>query len=356
MNIGYVSSNEYAPYVGTSMYSLFDKNKEVDKICVYILDAHISEDNKNKMRSIAQKFRREIVFISDREKTVNELRDVHHFDYSHHKTSATLYTYGKLLPGLLFDDGKMDRILIIDSDIIINHSLKELYDMDLEDHYLAAVPEISAYYVSSEYKEIIYKNKFYYNSGFLLWNLKKIREDNFNQRVFDAKKAFTKPLKLSDQSLLNLTLTDSDVVSLPLKYNYNLGLHTDSARREKIYKQYADNGLLPKMKDYNKKLPAKEIYVLHFLGARRPWIKYRYPPFVTYFLWYWRKTPWKSMPRESFLDTVIKDKVKRNPNALAGKGKIGRAYAAAALTIERYCPQLFATVRRIKQKIVKKFK
>ena len=48
LNILYQCDDNYAPYTGVSMSSLFRRNKNIEEINIYILDDGISEENKKK--------------------------------------------------------------------------------------------------------------------------------------------------------------------------------------------------------------------------------------------------------------------------------------------------------------------
>ena len=45
MNIAYSCNDYYVPQTGISMISLFENNKEVDDICVYLISKDISKEN-----------------------------------------------------------------------------------------------------------------------------------------------------------------------------------------------------------------------------------------------------------------------------------------------------------------------
>ena len=49
MNILYASNDGFARHLGTSMYSLFDKNRGAETITVYVLSLGLSEENIEKL-------------------------------------------------------------------------------------------------------------------------------------------------------------------------------------------------------------------------------------------------------------------------------------------------------------------
>lgn len=344
MNIGYISSDKYAPYLGVSLFSLLDHNQNVNSINVFIFDVDISESNKKNIEEIVHKYRRNVTFISKNEEMESIVNKEGLSSFG-----GTSSTYVKIFPEIFFKN--IDRILIIDCDTIINASLEELYNTDLKGCYVGAVPEITAYYFSSENSHILYKNQFYYNTGVLLWNLKKMREDNFHQKFIDAFNEYNTPLKLADQSLLNLTVVDADVFPLNLRYNFNNNLNfIFKGIRRSVMEQYEFRGLGIVEANYYKPINPKYISIIHYLGAYRPWIKWRNPPLRKYFLYYWKRSPWKNLKFESYLDQMIENKLSIDPNAFVGKKFVGRIYAATIAVYERYFPDTFKKMKEIKNK------
>ena len=63
MNVLYQSDNNYAAYMGVSICSLFENNKEADRITVYIIDDGIDDTNKEKLKKLAEHYFREMVFL-----------------------------------------------------------------------------------------------------------------------------------------------------------------------------------------------------------------------------------------------------------------------------------------------------
>lgn len=125
----------------------------------------------------------------------------------------------------LHEVARCDKLLYLDCDIAVNMDLAELYDIDLGEHYLAAVEE----------PNLTYKDKFhglrgfaklpdrYFNSGVLLMNLRKFRELCAERNVFlDAFVEHADTRVFNDQDVLNglLASIDNSVMFIDEKYNY----------------------------------------------------------------------------------------------------------------------------------------
>lgn len=50
MNIIYASNDNYAQYLGISMLSLMENNRDMEEIVIYVLDQGIGPENKNKLQ------------------------------------------------------------------------------------------------------------------------------------------------------------------------------------------------------------------------------------------------------------------------------------------------------------------
>ena len=79
--------------------------------------------------------------------------------------------YTKLFPDL-------DRILTIDVDTIVNENISDLWDLNLDDYYLAAMKESE-----QDGQLLVYP---YANDGVAMLNLKKLREDKKDDEIIDA--------------------------------------------------------------------------------------------------------------------------------------------------------------------------
>lgn len=158
----------------------------------------------------------------------------------------------------------LNSVLYLDGDIIIKDNINEILNTDIEDNYLAAVHEYWEHLNHIRFK-LFTKEKeiFYFNSGVMLLNLKKIRKDNIINKLWDYKIHNAKTT-LMDQETLNAVF-GSKVFRLPIIWNFN----------PLFYKE----GNIPEInKIYG--LNYKSIYnllentkIIHYVGkADKPWV------------------------------------------------------------------------------------
>lgn len=63
MNVVYYSSDFFAEMCGVAIQSLCECNTSEEEICIYIVEDHISNLNKERLKSVTDKYHRNLVFI-----------------------------------------------------------------------------------------------------------------------------------------------------------------------------------------------------------------------------------------------------------------------------------------------------
>ena len=330
MNIAYTSSNEYAKFVGISIYSLLDNNKSVKNISIYIIDMGIDEDNKNKIKCIVAKYNRNIEFISA-EKQIKELANHHKFDDFH----GGINSYVKILPGLFLP--KIDRVLFLDADTIIVCNLEEMYNKNLGDALIAAVPDVGVYFFGHEDYYIVKKNNIYYNTGVLLFDLDKVRKIKFHNVIFKAKDNYKGKLKLADQSLLNLAVNNNDVLTLNICYNNYI--HSIKSDYFIGYIHQKNEDWFIKIVDEIIEARKKPVIVHYVRGLHlggRPWLRWNTSHMSRYYLKYWRRSSWRHEKRGSNIKETRRLKRIQNPKTIMSKPIIGDVYAIIWIIVSKY--------------------
>ena len=104
-----------------------------------------------------------------------------------------------LLPELL---PELDKILYLDCDIIVRQDLTRLWnETDLGDNYLAAVYEAAIEGQAERFRALGCDPAKYFNSGFLLMNLKQMRAEHVSEKLLEACRV--PYLEFPDQDALN---------------------------------------------------------------------------------------------------------------------------------------------------------
>ena len=65
MNVVYSSSDLYSELAATSIVSLLENSKDVDEICIYVIDIGIREKHKQELLALARAYDRQLFFLED---------------------------------------------------------------------------------------------------------------------------------------------------------------------------------------------------------------------------------------------------------------------------------------------------
>ncbi len=155
----------------------------------------------------------------------------------------------------------LDRILYLDSDTLVINSLKELYNIDFDDNYFIAATHIKK--LLHKFHEIrlnIKENEPYINTGVLLINLDKLRNENIEEKVVKYVQENEKKLMLPDQDIISALYGDK--IKLVDALKYNLG--------ERAWKLHNFNNPENKI---TLRWICKNTVILHYYGKNKPWNK-----------------------------------------------------------------------------------
>ena len=168
--------------------------------------------------------------------SIHFLHGNHDFDKSPRGNWPIAMWYRLMLPKLL--PTNVHRIIYADIDIMFFYDLIDIYELDLGDNVIAAVPTRTNKYI---------------NSGFLLMDIDKIRKEKIYDKWVKVSRehAFYNP----DQDVLNETLRGR-ITFLPLKYNFQL---SHGSRIFKIYPAVELDDL------------KHNLVVLHYSDYMKPW-------------------------------------------------------------------------------------
>lgn len=257
MNIVYASNDSYARHLGVSICSLFDRNRDIPRLRVYILDLGISGASRRKLDALAVRYRRTLHYVK-----LNDLKsripfpvDTGRFDLS---------TLGRLFIGEMLPSG-VTRCLYLDCDTVVLGSLRKLWQFPIEPAIAGAVQEPTIY---RQVKEIIGLDRKdpYYNAGMLLVDLKEWRRQGMGQQMLAYYQSMDGRLPANDQDVINHVLKGR-IRTLPPRYNFFPN-----------YRYFSYNALVRHAPVYQEVTRAqfgqakKHPVILHYMGDERPWI------------------------------------------------------------------------------------
>lgn len=208
LNVLYQSSAAYAIPAAVSICSLLENNKDIDTIKIWFIDVGLTEEDRNKLQELIQKYNRQIEFISSQE-TDDMLSQAGVKLWSgSYATFYKIFVCSRLR--------NVDKILYIDADTVVLDSMLELCDYDM-DGYACAMAGSGMTGVVKQYLQL----QNYFNAGIIYFNLKYWREHNVEQDFIDVinSEECYKYTIIGDETLNNYVMRDR-IKKLPLKYNF----------------------------------------------------------------------------------------------------------------------------------------
>ncbi len=243
----------YIPFLAVSLQSLIDNSSEENKYIIKILFTKVAEENKLKIKKY-EKQNVKIDFVN----LNKQLEEVQGKLYTRNYFSNT--TYFRLFIPELYP--QYDKVLYLDSDTTILSDVAELYNEEIGDNLVAAIPdgavqtiEIFQEYVEKVVGVIDYNN--YFNAGILLMNLEELRKYKFQEKFLYLLEK-VKFEVAQDQDYLNrlckgrVKLLDDSWNKMPIMgvndkkpniIHYNLGFkpwHFDDVPYQEYFWKYAE--------------------------------------------------------------------------------------------------------------------
>lgn len=250
------TDDNYAMPTCTAIYSMLRSAKPWTTYRFHLLvPGDFSDGAKNKLGSMAEKFSNFSIEYIDMGNAFDDAEM-----QIEHISKATYYRLllARLLPGL-------DKVIYLDSDIIVEQDLAEYWRTDVSDFYLAGVrvPGVNIWEKDKQQAHCdivgIPELSRYVNAGALLMNLRRIREDGLTERFLELA---GKNYPMQDQDILNKVCYGS-IKILPFKYNTMIA---------RVY-QYPDTiGTV-----FSKSELEAAIHnpvIIHFLDKVKPWQDY----------------------------------------------------------------------------------
>ena len=269
INVAYWADEWFTKHVYVSLFSILINMKSEDNLHCYFLT-----ETSNKYISIIkglekrfQNFKSDIIPIN--EANVDKIQTSWELWYLN---SATYYRFCINLIEWI------DKIIYLDSDIIINSDISELFQEDLDEKIVGVCSDLPGNYTSSNIGDLWLKKRMYFNAWMMVINLKKRKKYKVSERCMELLKK--RIYKFNDQDVLNIVLQD-DCKWLPGNYNV-LRWYFPEDFGEFVYigfdRDYYENA-------------TKHPKIIHYTWPWKPWKLLHTHP-LRYIYW---KVFWQSM-------------------------------------------------------------
>lgn len=292
INILCATDNNYAPYCGIMLTSLFDSNKDCHFVVYVFEDGSVSEENVRKYQRLAKKYGNEIVL-----KTIDESK-VKGFPINEN-AHITIPTYYRLLPADVLPKN-IHKVIYLDCDVVVVGDIKPLWEVSLGGLALAGVMDCAPSF-NNICNRLGYPVSFgYINAGVLVFNLDYWRENGLTERIFVFVNKKSSSLTWMDQDALNGSLFDEKLI-LSECYNFSTLFFESNhfekylAERQHHYLDVCNNAV-----------------IVHYQGSNKPWDFRAYGgPYLSLWEKSRKKSLWRGCRDVRPLKKYVKHLVKR---------------------------------------------
>lgn len=283
-NIVYATDDSFVSTMGVSIDSLLKNNKNAKKINLIVLNTDISKKNIEKLFRIVNKYENGSLKLIDAVNIEKKL------SLNVEQDRGSVSQYARLFLNDIFDK-KINRILYLDCDTLIDGSIYDLWNTDLHGKIIGALKDAFSKYYRKNIG--LNKNDIMFNSGVMLIDLEKWRNSNIEQKLMNFIIQHKGIVQQGDQGVLNAILS-KEVYPLNPQYNF-VSIFSDYTYEQILLYRHP-------VKFYSKKQieqAAVKPIIIHFTSSiftNRPWEEDCKNLYLTKWLEYKSETPWKNEP------------------------------------------------------------
>lgn len=281
INIVFSIDGNYAKHCAATLCSILLNSKRGNQFNIFILDGGISQKIKMKFEKLKRIRNFTLNYISIDNKYFKDL--------PLNRSYISIATYYRLLlPEVLPKD--IDKVIYLDSDIIVEKDIAELWNYDISNKYAAVVEDEGSIY-QVQRMHLPAKNS-YFNAGVCMFNIKKLREFDFQKTWKEYFENNKEIITLQDQDILN-GVFNGNCLFVPLQWNTNGRLYTKHNLMEHNY-------------TYEEAVyAAHQPAIIHYTDVNKPWNRLCTHPLKSEYLKYLRLTPWHNLAFKYRIEQVV---------------------------------------------------
>ena len=220
----------YIRQIETAMKSICRHNSHLK---IYVLNKDIPQEWFSRLRMYIQEMGGDLIDC----KLIGQQFQMNWSNKLPHINHMTFARY--FIPDFVTED----KVLYLDSDLIVTGDLTDLFELDLGENYLAAARSCFGAGLG-------------FNAGVLLINNKKWKSETIRQKLIELTEKEHKNVKEGDQSILNMLFKDQYSL-LEDKYNFQIGFDAGAAEKNHAFIFEIPLTPLPK--------------ILHYISPDKPW-------------------------------------------------------------------------------------
>ena len=220
----------YIRQIETAMKSICRHNS---RLKIYVLNKDIPQEWFSRLRMYIQEMGGDLIDC----KLIGQQFQMNWSNKLPHINHMTFARY--FIPDFVTED----KVLYLDSDLIVTGDLTDLFELDLGENYLGAARSCFSAGIG-------------FNAGVLLINNKKWRAENIRQKLIDLTEKEHENVAEGDQSILNMMFSES-YIQIDETYNYQIGFDRGAAEQGHAWILEKSINPLPK--------------ILHYISQDKPW-------------------------------------------------------------------------------------
>jgi len=275
------ADDRFAMPMAVTLYSALTNIEQGRAVTIYIFDGGISEQNRRRLTEMlnVNHVKVHLEWVRPDLSPLNGVKTTQAFSQA---------AYLRLLMPELMPD-QVDRVIYLDSDLVVEKDLGELWEAEMGDLPALAVQEYVFPYVScldwvGETYEMrgLPPNTPYCNTGVMVMNLKRWRAEEIARGALEYMRKSQQSVRYADQDGLNAVLAGAWGLLDP-KWNVMLaGINSYGQffGMSKVEMQHAQEELL------------HEPFILHFTGPLKPWRFVSRGPAQLRFFHYLKQSKW----------------------------------------------------------------
>lgn len=185
------SNDGFAQHFGVTALSVLKNTSFPPRVHFHLIDDDISLTNKQILKELVSEYGAQIEYLKCERSMFEGFYETEHMP-------VTTY-YRLLAPSML--DKDIQKVIYLDSDVVVKSDIKELWEENIDVYALAAVEDNHG---TSRFKDLkIPDDAAYFNAGILVINLTFWRMYHIGERVLQYAKQFEGDLIWQDQDALN---------------------------------------------------------------------------------------------------------------------------------------------------------
>ena len=257
----FAADDNYVPMLTTTIYSLLKNASSERHYDIIVLERNISDENKQSIIDFLSQFDNATIRFFDVSRAISG------FNLTTSNAHISIETYYRFIIQEALPFYK--KVLYLDCDLVVNGDIAELYDTDLGNTTIGAVPDIdfigNLNMKNGERMEYVNRQLHmskpygYFQAGVLLMNLERMRETH---TVHEWLEIAQRPgFIYNDQDILNMECEGS-VTYLPYEWNV---MHNCGGRVHGVF-DFAPANMFHKYME-SRKSPK----IVHYAGYDKPW-------------------------------------------------------------------------------------